>query len=101
MCTTDASPCRPLFSRHPRSSSPDPHSFEPSARDQLTVQRADLILENGGGYDAFIDALIEASGSGAPVITASEFSPAWTGDTALDSSSEADHEDADHEDAGA
>ncbi len=44
----------------------DPHSFEPSARDQLTVQRADLIIENGGGYDAFVDALIESSGSRRP-----------------------------------
>jgi len=59
------------------SSSQDPHSFEPSARDQLTIQRADLIIENGGGYDAFVDALIEASGSIAPVITAVEFSHAW------------------------
>jgi zinc/manganese transport system substrate-binding protein len=77
----------------------DPHSFEPSARDQLTVQRADLILENGGGYDAFIDALIEASGSSAPVITASEFSPEWTGGSAHEDSGEADQEDegeADH-----
>ena len=57
----------------------DPHSYEPSARDQLTVQRADLIIENGGGYDAFVDALIEASGSTAPVITAAEFSTSGTG----------------------
>jgi zinc/manganese transport system substrate-binding protein len=55
----------------------DPHSFEPSARDQLTIQRADLIVENGGGYDAFVDALIEASGSTAPVVTAVEFSHDW------------------------
>lgn len=55
----------------------DPHSFEPSARDQLTIQRADLIIENGGGYDAFVDALIEASGSTAPVVTAAELSHDW------------------------
>ena len=55
----------------------DPHSFEPSARDQLTIQRADLIVENGGGYDAFVDALIDASGSTAPVVTAVEFSHEW------------------------
>ena len=57
--------------------SQDPHSFEPSARDQLSVSRADLIVENGGGYDAFIDALIESSGSEAPVITAVEYSHDW------------------------
>ncbi|NLP84786.1 zinc ABC transporter solute-binding protein [Microbacterium sp. CFH 90308] len=59
------------------SDSQDPHSFEPSARDQLTVSDADLIIENGGGYDSFIDALIESSGSEAHVITAVEFSHDW------------------------
>ena len=57
--------------------SQDPHSFEPSARDQLAVSKADLIIENGGGYDAFIDALIESSGTEAPVITAVEYSHDW------------------------
>ncbi|WP_194410005.1 metal ABC transporter solute-binding protein, Zn/Mn family [Microbacterium cremeum] len=59
------------------SDSQDPHSFEPSARDQLAVADADLIIENGGGYDAYIDALIEASGTEAPVLTAAEFSHDW------------------------
>ena len=57
--------------------SQDPHSFEPSARDQLTVSKADLIVENGGGYDAFIDALIDSSGTEAPVVTAVEHSHDW------------------------
>jgi zinc/manganese transport system substrate-binding protein len=56
------------------SAAQDPHSFEATAKDQLTVSKADAIVENGGGYDAFIDALIESSGSAAPVITAVEFS---------------------------
>ena len=47
------------------SGSQDPHSYEPSARDQLSVSRADLVIENGGGYDAFVDALLESSGSDA------------------------------------
>lgn len=59
------------------SASQDPHSFEPSARDQLTVADAQLVIENGGGYDAFIDALLESSGSEAHVITAVEFSHSW------------------------
>jgi zinc/manganese transport system substrate-binding protein len=59
------------------SESQDPHSFEPSARDQLTVSNADLVIENGGGYDAFIDALIDSSGSEAPVVTAVEHSHDW------------------------
>lgn len=71
--------------------SQDPHSFEPSARDQLTVSGADLIIENGGGYDAFVDALIESSGTEAEVITAAELSPAWPEDE--------DHDEAEDEHA--
>lgn len=55
----------------------DPHSFEASARDQLTVSRADLLIENGGGYDSFLDTLIDATGTDAAVITAVEFSHDW------------------------
>lgn len=58
------------------SASQDPHAYEASARDQLSVSRADLLVDNGGGYDPFIDALIAASGSKAPLITAVDFSPA-------------------------
>jgi len=60
--------------------SQDPHSFEPSARDQLTVSRADLVVQNGGGYDPFMEQLIAASGTSAPVITAVELSPEWEGE---------------------
>ena len=41
----------------------DPHSYEASARDQLAVNDADLIVANGGGYDSFIDTLATASGN--------------------------------------
>jgi zinc/manganese transport system substrate-binding protein len=84
------------------SAAQDPHSFEPSARDQLAVSRADLVLENGGGYDAFIDALIEASGSTAPVLTASEFSHDWPENAGHDEAAEGDDhaEDEDHAEEG-
>ncbi|WP_314503299.1 metal ABC transporter solute-binding protein, Zn/Mn family [uncultured Microbacterium sp.] len=59
------------------SAAQDPHSFEATAKDQLTVSKADLVIENGGGYDAFVDALIDSSGSEAPVVTAVEFSEHW------------------------
>ena len=39
----------------------DPHSYEASARDQLAVSEADLVIANGGGYDDFITQLVEAS----------------------------------------
>src|SRR6188472_1574329 len=72
------------------SASQDPHSFEPSAQDQLAVRHADLVIENGGGYDSFMDALLEASGSEAPVLTAVEFSSTWPGGAASDSGDEHD-----------
>lgn len=40
----------------------DPHSYEASARDQLAVNDADLVIANGGGYDSFMDQLAESAG---------------------------------------
>lgn len=56
----------------------DPHSYEATARDRLAVQKADLIVENGGGYDSFMETLREVSD--APVIVAAEFSHDYPGD---------------------
>ncbi|GAA1466772.1 metal ABC transporter substrate-binding protein [Microbacterium thalassium] len=70
----------------------DPHEFEASAADQLTVSNADLIIENGGGYDSFMDSMIESTGTEAHVITAAEFSHDWPG-----SESEGEHDHADEE----
>jgi zinc/manganese transport system substrate-binding protein len=39
----------------------DPHSFEASPRDQLALSRADVIIENGGGYDDFMNRMRTAS----------------------------------------
>ena len=78
------------------SASQDPHAYEASARDQLTIQRADLIIENGGGYDPFVDALIDASGAEAPVITAVEHSHDWPENAGHDDAAD-DHEHGDHE----
>lgn len=39
----------------------DPHSFEASARDQLAVNNADIVIANGGGYDDFMNKLLAAS----------------------------------------
>lgn len=39
----------------------DPHSFEAGARDQLAVSRAGVLVENGGGYDDFMDRLRAAA----------------------------------------
>lgn len=57
----------------------DPHSYEASAQDRLAVSRADLVLENGGGYDPFIDVLL--GDADVPVLTAVESSHAFEGET--------------------
>ena len=54
------------------SAAQDPHSFEASAQDQLAVSKAELVVENGGGYDPFVDTLLDAASSDAVVITASD-----------------------------
>lgn len=50
--------------------SADPHSYEASARTQLAVARADVVIENGGGYDDFMDTLLSATDSAATVVNA-------------------------------
>ena len=84
----------------------DPHSYEATTRDQLAVSDADLLILNGGGYDAFMETLIEASGATAPVINAVEVSGLLGDDhdheaeetATADATAEAeeDHADEDH-----
>jgi zinc/manganese transport system substrate-binding protein len=50
--------------------SADPHSFEADAHVQLAISRADVVIENGGGYDDFMRTLVSAAGSKAHVIDA-------------------------------
>ncbi|OIH95866.1 MULTISPECIES: metal ABC transporter solute-binding protein, Zn/Mn family [unclassified Curtobacterium] len=54
--------------------SQDPHSFESSARTQLAVSKADLLIENGGGYDDFMTTLADASDTKADTINVVELS---------------------------
>jgi len=39
----------------------DPHSFEASAQNQLAISKADVVIENGGGYDDFMDTMLKAA----------------------------------------
>ncbi|MCR5977739.1 ABC transporter substrate-binding protein [Gordonia jinghuaiqii] len=41
----------------------DPHEFEPSAADTATVADADIIVLNGGHYDAYMERAAESSGA--------------------------------------
>lgn len=38
----------------------DPHEYQASARDLLAVSRADVVIRNGGGYDSFLDPMLQA-----------------------------------------
>lgn len=52
------------------SPSADPHSYEANSRDILAVTRADLVIENGGGYDDFMDTLLDSAKSDPAVLNA-------------------------------
>lgn len=62
----DAATVTPIIASAAR----DPHDYEATAADQLTVASADLLIVNGGGYDSFVDTLIDATGTPAPVLVA-------------------------------
>ena len=49
----------------------DPHEYEASAQDRLALDKADVVIKNGGGFDPFVDALLE-SGDAKPVVA-----PGW------------------------
>ncbi|WP_022880232.1 metal ABC transporter solute-binding protein, Zn/Mn family [Microbacterium sp. B19] len=65
----------------------DPHEYEASAQDQLTLKGAQLVIENGAGYDAFMESLIEASGSTADLLTAAEYNSTYPGGGSHDDAS--------------
>lgn len=60
----------------------DPHEYEASTRDQLTIAEADLVIMNGGGLDDFMTRLVDAAGTDATVITAVDASGLLGGDHA-------------------
>ena len=63
--------------------SEDPHEFEASVADQLAVNDAQLIVQNGAGYDGFMQQLVAARPKPAvPVITSATLSPEWPGGSA-------------------
>ena len=39
----------------------DPHSYEANSRTQLELSKADVVIENGGGYDDFVDTMLKAA----------------------------------------
>ncbi|MEU4290819.1 zinc ABC transporter substrate-binding protein [Kribbella sp. NPDC026596] len=49
----------------------DPHEYEANTRNQLSLAEASVVIENGGGYDDFIDRMLKSSkNSSATVLNA-------------------------------
>ncbi|MCR8896760.1 zinc ABC transporter substrate-binding protein [Gordonia sp. GONU] len=69
----------------------DPHEFEPSAADTATVADADILVMNGGHYDAYMEQA--AKSSGATVVDAFELA----GSDEHDAGDHTDHGDAGHD----
>lgn len=78
------------------STAQDPHSYEATAQDRLAVENADLVVLNGGGYDAFMEDLAGAGQT--PVVEAYEVS-GHAGQTEEPEPHEG-HEHEDHEHGG-
>ena len=47
----------------------DPHEFAAGANDLANVSRADVLIVNGGGYDAYMEQLVDGAAANAEVIT--------------------------------
>lgn len=55
--------------------SADPHSYEASTKNQLALSKAQLVIENGGGYDDFVATMLKtANNSSATVLNAVDIS---------------------------
>jgi zinc/manganese transport system substrate-binding protein len=46
----------------------DPHEYEADAQTQLAISKAQLVVQNGGGYDDFIDTMLAARSSSPTVV---------------------------------
>lgn len=53
----------------------DPHEYEASAQNQLALSKATVVIENGGGYDDFVDTMLaSAKNTSATVLNAVKIS---------------------------
>ncbi len=46
----------------------DPHEYEADAQNQLSISKAAVVIENGGGYDDFVDTMLSAAGNTAATV---------------------------------
>lgn len=66
----DAADVEPIIS----DASKDPHDYEATSNDQLKLSKADVVVVNGGGYDAFMTTLLEAADKDPKVVNGVEVS---------------------------
>ena len=52
----------------------DPHEYEGDAQTQLAISKAQLVVENGGGYDDFIATMLDAGTAKPTVVDVTEVS---------------------------
>jgi len=46
----------------------DPHEYEADAQNQLAISQASVVIENGGGYDDFVDTMLKSAKSGSRTV---------------------------------
>ncbi|MFJ7071636.1 metal ABC transporter solute-binding protein, Zn/Mn family [Streptomyces sp. NPDC098781] len=46
----------------------DPHSYEANTQNQLALSKAKVVIENGGGYDDFIDRMLKSGDNASPEV---------------------------------
>lgn len=52
----------------------DPHSYEADTKVKLAISKASVVVENGGGYDDFVDTLLDSVDTEPTVVNAVEVS---------------------------
>ena len=80
----------------------DPHEYEATARDQLELSRADVVVMNGGGYDSFMTTMLDAVDEKPAVIDAVAASDLPGAEEAAAGGHDHahDHEGSSHEESG-
>lgn len=58
----------------------DPHSYEATSQDRLTVKDADMVVVNGGGYDTFLTEMAGTDNPNQVVVNAVEISGLFSAD---------------------
>ena len=74
----------------------DPHSYQASARDQLLISEAELVIANGGGYDDFMDQLVSAADVDQVFLKLVEGDEVHSGEEAHEEGEAHEHSDNEH-----